>query len=82
MNKVFSGFTVTYSDITGLVTITNSNSFLLNFATSTMYVVLGFLPQQYAATIIITAPYALTGRPLKGPSPSLRHHLNSDLDFG
>jgi len=59
MHKALSGFTVTYSNITGLVTITNSNSFLLNFATSTMYVVLGFLPQQYAATTIITAPYAL-----------------------
>jgi len=26
---------------------------------STMYVVLGFLPQQYAATTSITVPYAL-----------------------
>jgi len=30
-----SGFTVTYSNITGLITITNSNSFSLNFAAST-----------------------------------------------
>jgi len=59
MNGSLSGFTVTYSDITGLITISNSNSFLLNFATSTMYVVLGFLPQQYAATTSITAPYTL-----------------------
>jgi len=59
MNGALSGFTVTYSNITGLVTITNSNLFLLNFATSTMYVVLGFLPQQYAATTSITVPYAL-----------------------
>jgi len=59
MNSASSGFTVTYSNITGIITISNSNSFLLNFATSTMYVVLGFLPQQYAATTGITAPYAL-----------------------
>jgi len=59
MNGALSGFTVTYSNITGLITIANSNSFLLNFTTSTMYVVLGFLPQQYAATTSITAPYAL-----------------------
>jgi len=45
MNGSLSGFTVTYSNITGLITIANSNLFLLNFATSTMYVVLGFLPQ-------------------------------------
>jgi len=50
---------VTYSDITSIITISNSNLFLLDFATSTMYVVLGFLPQQYAATTSITAPYAL-----------------------
>jgi len=59
MNGASSGFTVTYSNITGLVTIANTNSFLLNFTASTMYVVLGFLPQQYAATTSITAPYAL-----------------------
>jgi len=59
LNEASSGSTVTYSNITGLVTITNSNSFLLNFSTSTMYVILGFLPQQYAATTSITAPYAL-----------------------
>jgi len=59
MNGSSSGFTVTYSNITGLITISNSNSFSLNFASSTMYVVLGFLPQQYAATTSITAPYAL-----------------------
>jgi len=59
MNGALSGFTVTDSNITGLVTIANSNSFLLNFASSTMYVILGFLPQQYAATTSITAPYAL-----------------------
>jgi len=66
MNGSLSGFTVTYSNITGLITISNSNSFLLNFATSTMYVVLGFLPQQYAATTSITAPYALNlGMPVQ-----------------
>jgi hypothetical protein len=66
MNSVFSGFIVTYSNITGLITITNSNSFLLNFAASTMYVVLGFLPQQYAATTSITVPYALNlGMPVQ-----------------
>jgi len=59
MNGSSSGFTVTYSNITGLITISNSNLFSLNFATSTMCVVLGFLPQQYAATTSITAPYAL-----------------------
>jgi hypothetical protein len=59
MNGASSGFTVSYTDITGLVTIANTNSFSVNFATSTMYVVLGFLPQQYAATTSITAPYAL-----------------------
>jgi len=59
MNSSLSGFTVTYSNITGLITISNSNSFLLNFTNSTMYVVLSFLPQQYAATTCITAPYAL-----------------------
>jgi len=59
MNSSLSGFTVTYSNITGLITISNSNSFLLDFASSTMYVILGFLPQQYAATTSITAPYAL-----------------------
>jgi len=59
MNRASSGFTVIYSNITGLVTIANSNSFSLDFATSTMYVILGFLPQQYAAPTSITAPYAL-----------------------
>jgi len=59
MNDVLSGFTVTYGNITGLVTITNSNSFSLNFTTCSMYVILGFLPQQYAATTSITVPYAL-----------------------
>jgi len=59
MNGSSSGFTVTYSNITGLITISNSNLFLLNFSASTMYVVLGFLPQQYTATTSITAPYAL-----------------------
>jgi len=44
--------------------IANSNSFLLDFATSTMYVVLDFLPQQYAATTSITTPYAL-GMPVQ-----------------
>jgi len=66
MNGASSGFTVTFSNITGLVTIANSNSFLLDFSTSTMYVVLGFLPQQYAATTSITAPYALNlGMPMQ-----------------
>jgi len=59
MNSTSSGFTVTYSNITGLITISNSNSFLLNFTNSTMYVVLGFLPQLYPTTTSITAPYAL-----------------------
>jgi len=59
MNGSSYGLTVTYSNITGLITISNSNSFSLDFATSTMYVVLGFLPQQYAATTSITAPFAL-----------------------
>jgi len=59
INSVSPGFTVTYSNITGLITITNSNSFLLNFTNSSMYVILGFLPQQYEATTIITVPYAL-----------------------
>jgi len=60
MNSASSGFTVTYSDITGLITIANSSPFALNFSSpSTMLVVLGFLPQQYAATTSITAPYAL-----------------------
>jgi len=59
MNSSLFGFTVTYSNITCLITISNSNSFLLNFAASTMYVILGFLPQQYAATTSITVPYAL-----------------------
>jgi len=54
MNRASSGFTVTYSNITRLVTITNNNSFSLNFDTSTMYVVLGFLPQQYAGATSIT----------------------------
>jgi len=66
MNGSSSGFTVTYRNITGLITITNSNSFSLNFAASTMYVVLGFLPQQYAATTSITAPYDLNlGMPMQ-----------------
>jgi len=56
MNGSLSGFTVTYSNITGLITISNSNLFSLDFAASTMHVVLGFLPQQYAATTSITAP--------------------------
>jgi len=59
MNSVLPGFTVTYSNITGLITITNSNLFSLNFAASTMYVIMGFLPQLYPATASITAPYAL-----------------------
>jgi len=61
MNGSSSGFTITYSNITGLITIANSNLFSLNFTKSTMYVVLvlGFLPQQYAATTSITVPYAL-----------------------
>jgi len=59
MNGASSGFTVSYSDITGLVTISNTISFSVDFATSTMYVILGFLPQQYAAATSITAPYAL-----------------------
>jgi len=59
MNSALPGFTVTNSNITGLITIANSNSFLLNFAARTMYVILGFLPQQYAATTSITAPYVL-----------------------
>jgi len=59
MNGSLSGFTVTYSNITGLITISNSNLLFLNFAASTMYVVLGFLPQQYPATTSITVPYAL-----------------------
>jgi len=66
MNGSLSGFTVTYSNITGLITISNSNSFLLNFAASTMYVVLGFLPQQYVVDFSITAPYALNlGMPVQ-----------------
>jgi len=59
MNGASSGFTITYSNITGLIIISNSNLFLLNFTKNTMYVVLGFLPQHYAATTSITAPYAL-----------------------
>jgi len=59
MNGSSFGFTVTYSNITGLITIANSNLFSLNFAASTMYVILGFLPQLYAAITSITAPYAL-----------------------
>jgi len=59
MNSASPGFTVTYSNITGLITIANSSPLSLNFATSTMYVVLGFLPQLYAATTSITMPYAL-----------------------
>jgi len=68
MNGSLSGFTVTYSNISSIITISNSNSFSLNFAASTMYVVLGFLPQQYAATTSITAPYAL-----KLGMPTLMH---------
>jgi len=60
MNSVSPGFTVTYSNITGLITISNSNSFSLNFTSpSNMWVVLGFLPQLYPTTTSITAPYAL-----------------------
>jgi len=59
MNSALSGFTVIYSNITGLITISNSNSFLLDFTNSTMYVVLGFLPQLYPTTTSITVPYAL-----------------------
>jgi len=66
MNGSLSGFTVTYSDITGLITISNSNLFSLNFTNSTMYVVLGFLPQLYPTTTSITAPYALNlGMPVQ-----------------
>jgi len=50
---------VTYSNITGLITIANSNPFLLNFTNSSMYVALGFLPQLYPTTTSITVPYAL-----------------------
>jgi len=60
MNSALPGFTVTYSNITGLITIANSSAFLLDFTTpSSMYVVLGFLPQLYPTTTSITAPYAL-----------------------
>jgi hypothetical protein len=60
MNSASPGFTVTYSDITGLITISNSSEFALDFSsTSTMWVVLGFLPQLYPTTTSITAPYAL-----------------------
>jgi len=66
MNSALPGFTVTYSNITGLITIANSNPFLLNFTTSSMYVVLGFLPQLYPTTTSITAPYALNlGMPVQ-----------------
>jgi len=67
MNSALPGFTVTYSNITGLITIANSNLFLLNFTyPSTMYVILGFLPQQYEATMTITVPYALNlGMPMQ-----------------
>jgi len=60
MNSASPGFTVTYSDITGLITIANSSPFSLDFTSpSTMLVVLGFLPQLYPTTTSITAPYAL-----------------------
>ena len=59
MNGSSSGFTVSYSDITGKVTISNTNQFSLDFTSTTMYVVLGFLPQLYKETSSITAPYAL-----------------------
>jgi len=59
MNSALPGFTVTYSDITGLITIANSNSFSLDFTNSSMHVILGFLPQLYSATTSITAPYTL-----------------------
>jgi len=67
MNSVSPGFTVTYSNITGLITISNSNFFLLNFTSpSNMWVVLGFLPQLYPTTTSITAPYALNlGMPVQ-----------------
>jgi len=39
MNSVLPGFTVTYNNITGLITITNSNSFLLD---STYYICMLF----------------------------------------
>jgi hypothetical protein len=60
MNSALPGFTVTYSNITGLITIANSSPFSLDFTSpSTMSVVLGFLPQLYPTTTSITAPYAL-----------------------
>jgi len=62
MNGSLSGFIVTYSNITGLITIAN---FLAQFCRQ-HYVVLGFLPKQYAATTSITAPYALNlGMPMQ-----------------
>jgi len=66
MNSASPGFTVTYSNITGLITIANSNPFLLDFTNSTMYGVLGFLPQLYPTTTSITASYALNlGMPMQ-----------------
>jgi len=60
MNSASPGFTVTYSNITGLITISNSSLFSLDFTSpSNMWVVLGFLPQLYPTTTSITAPYAL-----------------------
>ena len=60
MNSALPGFTVTYSNITRLITIANSSPFSLNFTSpSTMWVVLGFLPQLYPTTTSITTPYAL-----------------------
>jgi len=44
----------------GLITISNSSLFSLDFTSpSTMSVVLGFLPQLYPTTTSITMPYAL-----------------------
>jgi len=66
MNSALPGFTVTHSNITGLITIANSNSFLLNFTNGSMYVILGFLPQLYPTTTSSTAPYALNlGMPVQ-----------------
>jgi len=60
MNSALPGLTVTYSNITGLITIANSSLFLLDFTTpGSMYVVLDFLSQLYPTTTSITAPYAL-----------------------
>jgi len=60
MNSASPGFTVTYSNITSLITISNSSLFSLDFTSPcNIWVVLGFLPQLYPTTTSITLPYAL-----------------------